>query len=173
MKTLTVFLICLFLPGLLLADPEASSQCNVHVAVFDEDPAGINVRSEANGTILGTLPPESYFTMLEVRGKWARVTGFELPAGTEKKDWPKYPKRDTGWVHTSLLGTFTRRSSTSFFSIPSNKAKPVFIKGESELMLSFLGCKGSWLKVAVPGRKTGPLWVEKDDTCPLSWTTCS
>ena len=171
-KALSVFLFCLLLSTPLMAAPEVSSQCKVYAAVLDEDPAGLNVRKSPGGAIIGTLPEQSSFTVVEIRGKWARVTDFELPAGAERKDWPAYPKQDWGWVHTSLLGTFTRDLRTSFYSGPSEQSKQIVIEEEYELKILFLGCRGSWLNVRVPGKHKGPLWVKQEDTCPLAWTTC-
>lgn len=173
-KAVSVFLFFLFLSTPLMAAPEVSNQCKVYVAVLDEDPAGLNVRETPGGVIIGTLPGQSYFAVIEIRGKWARVADFELPAGAERKDWPKYPKQESGWVHTSLLGTSTRSLPTSFYSEPSEKSKRIIIDDEDsiDLRLFFVGCRGSWLNVRVPGKHKGPLWVKQEDTCPLAWTTC-
>ena len=152
----------------------APTSCQTRALVADRDPAGLNVRSAPNGTILGQIPDGTLVWVEQSDGGWLRITSTWHP------DWEdrRFP---LGWVHGSKLTTelktpaeYGPSMAPRLYTSPSTSAASGRIRYEPAPKITVLGCLGSWLNVTVTGadgqRKTG--WLPETDHCPNPVTNC-
>lgn len=147
--------------------------CDVRAYVIDEDPKGLNVRSEPNAKskILGALPPMTDITIVGVQGGWLRIGSAESEIVDTGEMVTGLPQ--SGWISRRLVGTDTRNYAevSEYFLHEAPDKKSKVVTDPREAILPIVDCDGAWVKVEAKDGKAG--WLEPGGQCANWRTNCS
>jgi SH3-like domain-containing protein len=139
--------------------------------VIDEDPNGLNVRSEpgSNKQIIGNLPTQNEGVMVDItacQGEWVQITNAISDGGG------KVEFQGKGWVYAPLLGAATTGHETYGTSLyaKADKNSKILSKLPPNRTVKLLGGSGTWMQVEYEGMQG---WLAQYDYCPNPWTSCS
>ena len=146
--------------------------CDVKLNVTDPDPAGLNVRAEPAGRVIGTLRAKNQWVQVHVTGDaggWMRIDGATLyddalPEGE------KTVFTGVGFVSTGMLGTETLNGRARLLAEARDDARLLYQAPDDTdkaPMVQVLGCSGGFLQLRV-GKITG--WTR--GFCSNQRTTC-
>jgi SH3-like domain-containing protein len=142
--------------------------CQISAFVIDEDPKGLNVRSEPNkdSQIIGNLPTNTEGVIVDLaasQGDWVQLTKAESPQ--------KIEFQGKGWVYAQLLGTSTRGYGTPGVSVYKSASEQSTVMGQipPEKGVKLLSCNQDWALVEYEGIKG---WISPEAQCPNPLTTC-
>jgi SH3-like domain-containing protein len=151
------------------SSPVLSQQtCQISAFVIDEDPKGLNVRSEPSkdSQIIGNLPTNTEGVIVDLdasQGDWVQLTKAESPQ--------KIEFQGKGWIYAQLLGTSTRGYGTSGVSVYKSASEQSAVMGQipPQKGVKLLGCSQAWAWVEYQGIKG---WISPEAQCPNPLTTC-
>jgi len=145
--------------------------CQTQAYVIDQDPSGLNVRTEPNSEskVIGTLPLYTEVDVVNYQGNWLLVSAIDPELqGVEFQE--------EGWVYASLMGLNVRgygSGSVSLYAEPDTTSKELGQVASSSAV-TFVSCDGEWVKVRQKVRQDileG--WLEPDQQCAAALTSCS
>ena len=155
------------------AQTDVDQMCNVSASVFDEDPKGLNVRSEPNAKSkkVGTIPYESEGTSVDIigyKGNWAKIEQARTSDGVV------FSK--TGWVYSPLLrvsGKPLVEGGRWVKTYETPNLEHFLVNIQSYSVREFVGCYQDWVKVKIP-QSTGAIngWIHSDFLCGDNWQAC-
>ncbi len=153
------------------ASASPSIPCELSAYVIDQDPNGVNVRSEpgSNEKIIGNLPTQTEGVMVDItacQGKWVQITNAISDGGN------KVEFQGKGWVYASSLGAATTEHETNGTPLyaQSDKNSKILSKLPPNRTVKLLGGSGPWMEVEYEGMRG---WLGQYDYCPNPWTSCS